>query len=47
MDVDGEEDGTQRALPVLDFGLVVDFDALDEDEREVSRIPRGVDISLT
>lgn len=36
MDVDGEDDGTQRAAVVRDYGLVVDFEGLDEDEVEVS-----------
>jgi hypothetical protein len=35
MDVDEEEDGTQRPRRVQDFGIEVDFDSLDEDEREV------------
>jgi len=37
MDVDGAEDGTQRAAHVDDFGIEIDYDDLDEDEREVSR----------
>jgi structural maintenance of chromosome 1 len=32
MDID-EEDGTQRPRVVPDFGIEVDFDELDEDER--------------
>lgn len=36
MDVDGEEDATQRAAQVEDYGLEVDFDELDDDEREDS-----------
>lgn len=36
MDVDGDDDGTQRAAAVKNFGVVVDFEALDEDEEEAS-----------
>ncbi|KZS96379.1 RecF/RecN/SMC protein [Sistotremastrum niveocremeum HHB9708] len=33
MDVDGEEDGTQRPKEVPDYGISVDFELLTEDER--------------
>ncbi|KAH7887101.1 RecF/RecN/SMC [Phlebopus sp. FC_14] len=33
MDVDEDEDGTQRPKQVQDYGIEVDFDSLDEDER--------------
>lgn len=36
MDVDEDEDGTQHPRKVPDFGIEVDFDTLEEDEREVS-----------
>ena len=36
MDVDGDEDETQQALKVTDYGIKVDFEELDEDEQEVS-----------
>jgi hypothetical protein len=35
MDIDEDEDGTQHPRKVQDFGIEVDFDSLDEDEREV------------
>ena len=35
MDVDEDEDATQRPKRVPDFGIEVDFDKLDEGEREV------------
>ena len=35
MDVDEDEEGTQRPKRVADFGIEVDFDSLDDDEREV------------
>lgn len=35
MDVDEDEEGTQRPKHVQDFGLEVDFDSIEEDEREV------------
>lgn len=34
MEVD-DEDGTQRPRRVNDYGIEVDFDSLDEDQREV------------
>jgi structural maintenance of chromosome 1 len=34
MDVD--DDGTQRPLSVDDYGIEVDFESLEDDEREVS-----------
>lgn len=36
MDVDGDEDGTQRAAAVLNYGVEVDFSILEEDELDVS-----------
>ncbi|KAH8927948.1 cohesin complex subunit psm1 [Atractiella rhizophila] len=36
MEVDGNDDGTQRPLAVQDFGVEVDFTDLDEDEREAT-----------
>lgn len=35
MDVDEDEDGTQAPKHVQDFGLEVNFDSIDDDEREV------------
>jgi hypothetical protein len=35
MDVDEDEDGTQRPRKVQDFGIEVDFESLDDEEREV------------
>ena len=34
MDVDEDEDATQRPKQVQDYGIEVDFDELDEDVRE-------------
>lgn len=34
MDVDGDEDETQRVLEVNDYGVVVDFEDLEEEEQE-------------
>lgn len=34
MDVDVDDDGTQRPKTVQDFGVEVDFESLDDDERE-------------
>ncbi|KAI0647638.1 cohesin complex subunit psm1 [Trametes meyenii] len=34
MDVDEDEEGTQQVKRVSDFGIEVDFDGLDDDERE-------------
>jgi structural maintenance of chromosome 1 len=36
MEVDEDEDGTQRPRKVQDFGIEVNFDSLDDDEREVN-----------
>lgn len=38
MDVDEDEEGTQRPKRVADFGIEVDFDSLDDDEREVCNV---------
>ena len=35
MDVDEDEDGTQPVRKVADYGIDVDFDGLDEADREV------------
>jgi hypothetical protein len=35
MDVDEDEDGTQRPRKVQDFGIEVNFESLDDEEREV------------
>lgn len=35
MDVDEDEDGTQPIRKVADYGIEVDFDSLDDAEREV------------
>lgn len=35
MDVDEDDDGTQHAKRVLDYGIEVDFSQLEDDEREV------------
>jgi structural maintenance of chromosome 1 len=34
MDVDEDEDGTQRPKQVLDYGIQVDFESFDEDNLE-------------
>lgn len=39
MDVDENEDGTQQVKIVQDFGIEVEFDSLDDDDKEVRRIP--------
>lgn len=36
MDVDEDEDGTQRPRETRDYGIEVDFEELDEDDREVT-----------
>jgi len=35
MNVDGDEEESQRPRTVSDYGIEVDFDSLDDDEREV------------
>lgn len=35
MDVDGPEDETQNIYEANDYGVEVDFDEIDEDERAV------------
>lgn len=35
MDVDEDDEGTQKPRRVNDFGIEVDFESLDDDEREV------------
>jgi structural maintenance of chromosome 1 len=37
MDVDEDEEGSQHAKRVPDYGIEVDFSALDDDEREVHK----------
>lgn len=37
MDID-DEDGTQRPRRVPDYGIEVEFDLLDDEEREVSQL---------
>lgn len=39
MDVDGDEDATQKVAPVKDYGVEVNFEDLEDDEREVSSAP--------
>lgn len=47
MDVDEDEDATQRPKEVQDFGIEIDFETLDEDDREVrSTASRGLSESL-
>jgi structural maintenance of chromosome 1 len=46
MDVDEDEDGTQQVKKVADYGIEVDFETLDDDERQVIAaayliLPRG------
>jgi len=46
MDVDEDEDGTQQVKKVADYGIEVDFETLDDDERQVVAtafliLPRG------
>lgn len=36
MDVDEDEDGAQAVRKVADYGIEVDFDALEDEEREVT-----------
>lgn len=36
MDVDEDEDGSQRPRQVQDYGIEVDYNALDDEERAVS-----------
>jgi structural maintenance of chromosome 1 len=35
MDVDEDEDGTQQIKKVADYGIEVDFENLDDEERQV------------
>ena len=35
MDVDEDEDGTQQVKKVADYGIEVDFESLDDEERQV------------
>lgn len=35
MDVDDDDDGTQKPRRVPDYGIEVDYDLLDDEEREV------------
>ena len=37
MDVDEDEDGTQRPKQVEDYGIEVDFSSLENDDREVGQ----------
>ena len=39
MDVDQDEDATQRPKEVANYGVEVDFEEIDEDEREVTYYP--------
>ena len=34
MDVDEDEDATQRPKAVADYGIEIDFDSVDDDDRE-------------
>jgi len=36
MGVDDDEEGTQQPKKVQDYGIEIDFDALDDEERDVS-----------
>jgi hypothetical protein len=45
MDVDEDEE-TQQAKAVADYGIEVDFEFLDEDEREVSCLRYTSGLSL-
>lgn len=45
MDVDEDEEGTQRPKKVQDYGIEVEFDLLDDEEREVSVVCRTLDVS--
>jgi structural maintenance of chromosome 1 len=36
MDVDEDEDGTQQVKKVPDYGIEVDFEGLDDEERQVN-----------
>jgi structural maintenance of chromosome 1 len=36
MEVEEEEDGTQQVRKVADYGIEVDFESLDDAERQVS-----------
>jgi hypothetical protein len=38
MDVDEDEDGTQQVKKVPDYGIEVDFEGLDDEERQVNFI---------
>ena len=40
MDVDEEEDATVRPKQINDYGIEVDFESLDDDDREVSLYTR-------
>ncbi|KAG6329522.1 hypothetical protein ID866_9567, partial [Astraeus odoratus] len=49
MDIDEDEEGAQRPKKVQDFGIEVDFDALDDEEREdnSSETLAGIEASIT
>jgi hypothetical protein len=45
MDIDGDENETQQALKVTDYGVKVDFENLREEEGEVSWLRTPVPLS--
>lgn len=51
MDVDEDEDATQRPKQVQDYGIEIDFETLDEDDREVrfigARGPNSTNVTCT
>jgi hypothetical protein len=44
MDVDDDEDGTQQPRRVQDYGIEVDFESLDDDDREVGDLTTILDV---
>jgi structural maintenance of chromosome 1 len=42
MDVDMDEDGMMAAKPIPNFGIEVDFESLDDEDREVKQRLRAV-----
>lgn len=47
MDVDEDEDGTQAPKHVPDFGIEVNFETIDEDEREADPAEAVADLDAS
>jgi hypothetical protein len=46
MDVDEDEDNTQQPKVVADFGIEVDFEALEDEEKEVKQPSHPAKLTL-